>query len=378
MITKEFENLKLSALGMGMMRLPVKGQGDTPVDEAATAEMIAYAMEQGINYYDTAFGYHEGESEKAVGKILSKYPRESYYLADKFPGYDLANMDKVEEIFEEQLRRCNVDYFDFYMFHNVCEMNINEYLDEKYGILDYLLQQKKAGRIRHLGFSAHGSYEVMERFLEAYGDQMEFCQIQLNYLDWEFQNAKAKVDLLRQYHLPIWVMEPLRGGALASLSEENTGKLNALRPEESIPAWAFRFLETVPGVKMVLSGMSDFQQLKANIETFAEEKPLNRKEMDTLMDIADGMIREIGLPCTACKYCVSHCPQELDIPKLLELYNEHRSTAKGFGFIAPMALSAMPKEKHPGACIGCKSCEAVCPQQLNISQAMADFAEKVK
>lgn len=183
MIYRDFQDLKLSALGMGAMRLPVMAGDDSAIDEAATAEMVAYAMERGINYFDTAWGYHGGHSEEVMGRVLSRYPRESFYLATKFPGYDLSNMDQVEAIFEKQLKKCGVEYFDFYLFHNVCEMNIDAYLDEKYGIYPYLMKQKKAGRIRHLGFSAHGSYEVMKRFLEAYGSEMEFCQIQLNYLD---------------------------------------------------------------------------------------------------------------------------------------------------------------------------------------------------
>ena len=179
MIYKEFQDLKLSALGLGAMRLPVIDGNDGQIDEAAVKEMVAYAMEHGINYYDTAWGYHNGQSEIVMGNALKDYPRDSFYLASKFPGYDLSNMPKVEEIFEKQLEKCQVDHFDFYLFHNVCEMNIDAYLDdEKYGIDTYLTEQKKNGRIRHLGFSAHGDYETMKRFLEAYGDHMEFCQIQ--------------------------------------------------------------------------------------------------------------------------------------------------------------------------------------------------------
>ena len=373
MIYKDFQDLKLSALGFGTMRLPVVGnQGDIPIDEEKTAEMVAYALEQGVNYFDTAYGYHAGESEKVIGKVLSKYPRNSYYLATKFPGYDLSNMDKVESIFEEQLKKCGVDYFDFYLFHNVYEKNIDYYLDEKYGILDYLLKQKEAGRIKHLGFSVHGRYDTLKRFLEAYGKHMEFCQIQLNYLDWKLQDAKAKVELLNEWKIPIWVMEPLRGGSLANLSEENAGKLKALRPEEEIPAWAFRFLQSVPGVTMVLSGMSNMDQMKANIATYQEDKPLTEEEMKTLMGVTDSML-DI-LPCTACRYCVTHCPQELDIPTLLSMYNELRYAN---GLITHMAVDALPEEKKPNACIGCRSCEAVCPQQLKISEAMADFVEKL-
>ena len=375
MVYKNFQDLKLSALGMGAMRLPVIDGDDARIDESAAQKMVDYAMEHGVNYYDTAWGYHNGNSELVMGKALSKYPRDSYYLATKFPGYDLSNMDKVEEIFEKQLEKCGVEYFDFYLFHNVCEMNIDAYLNREYGIYEYLLKQKKEGRIRHLGFSAHGSVEVMKRFLEANGKDMEFCQIQLNYLDWSFQDAKGKVELLNQHNIPVWVMEPLRGGKLASLTGEETAKLKELRPEETVPAWAFRFLQSLPSVTVVLSGMSDMTQMQENIRTFEEDKPLNDGEMKALLQMADEMVSKIALPCTACHYCVSHCPQELDIPGLLALYNEHCFT--GGGFIAPMAMSAIPEDKRPNSCIGCRSCEAVCPQQIKISEAMADFAQKL-
>lgn len=374
MVTKKFQDITLSALGMGTMRLPVFDGDDSKIDEEKTSEMVAYAIGHGINYFDTAWGYHSGNSEIVMGKVLKSYPRDSFYLASKFPGYDLSNMNKVEEIFEKQLKKCGVDYFDFYLFHNVCEMNIDAYLDEKYGIYKYLTEQKENGRIRHLGFSIHGSYEILERFLEAYGDKMEFCQIQLNYIDWSFQNAKAKVELLNKRKIPVWVMEPLRGGKLAKLSEDVEEKLTGMRPEEEIPAWAFRFLQSIEGVTMILSGMSDFKQVQDNIKTFSTEKPLSKDEMDTLLGIADGILSR-RLPCTACHYCTSHCPKGLDIPGLIKLYNEHNFT--GGGFIAPMALMATPEEKHPSACIGCRSCEAVCPQQIKISEAMSDFANKL-
>ena len=376
MIYRDFQDIKLSALGMGAMRLPVVDGDDSRIDEKKAEEMVAYAMANGVNYYDTAWGYHGGNSELVMGKALKNYPRESFYLASKFPGYDLANMDKVEEIFEKQLEKCQVEYFDFYLFHNVCEMNIDAYLDPKYGIFEYLMKQKENGRIRHLGFSAHGRMDVLKRFLDAYGEHMEFCQLQLNYLDWTFQNAKEKVELMREHNIPVWVMEPVRGGKLASLDPENESKLKALRPEESIAAWAFRFLQSVPEVKVVLSGMSNMEQMQENIRTYGEDKPLNKKEMDTLMGIAEDMVKKNVVPCTACHYCVDHCTQGLDIPRLLELYNEHAFT--GGGFIAPMALSAIPEDKHPDACIGCRSCEAVCPQQIKISEVMADFVARLK
>ena len=375
MVYKDFQDLRLSALGLGAMRLPATGDNLSEIDEAETAKMVAFAMEHGVNYYDTAWGYHNGNSETVIGRVLSKYPRESYYLATKFPGYDLSNMDKVETIFEQQLQKCGVEYFDFYLFHNVCEMNIDAYLDPKYGIFDYLMKQKENGRIRHLGFSAHGDCDIMKRFLDAYGAHMEFAQIQLNWIDWSFQNAKEKTSLLNKHQIPVWVMEPLRGGKLASVSADAAQKLQAMRPDEKIPAWSFRFLQGIEGVTMILSGMSSMEQLADNIQTFEADKRLNEQELTALLGIADDMIKNI-LRCTACRYCTAHCPKGLDIPMLLKLYNEHCFT--GGGFIAPMALMAEPEEKHPSACIGCKSCEAVCPQQIKISEAMADFHKKLQ
>ena len=378
MIYKDFQNLRLPMLGFGSMRLPLlPGGGDGDVDEAAVAEMVALAMERGANYFDTAYGYHNGNSERVMGRVLSRYPRESWLLASKFPGYDVANFrpDRVEAIFEEQLEKCGVDYFDFYLFHNVYERNVGPYLDPDTRVLEYLLRQKAAGRIRHLGFSAHGSLAVIQRFLDAYGEYMEFGQLQLNYLDWDFQGARAKAEERNRRHIPIWVMEPLRGGRLARLSDVDAARLAVLRPEESMPGWAFRFLQGVPGVTMVLSGMSSLEQLRANLDTFETDRPLSEAEKAALLDVAAGMEREQVLPCTACRYCVDPCPRHLDIPGLLALYNEHTFT--GGGFIAPMAVEALPEETRPAACIGCRSCEAVCPQQLKISEALADFARKL-
>ena len=375
MTYKEFQGMKLSQLGFGAMRLPVIDGDDARIDEATTERMVDQAYAAGINYYDTAWGYHGGHSEEVMGRCLAKYPRESFYLADKFPGYDLRNMPKVQEIFEKQLEKCGVEYLDFYLFHNVCEMNIDAYLNPEYGIFEYLMEQKKAGRIKHLGFSCHGAMPVLKRFLEVHGSDMEFCQLQLNYLDWTFQHDKEKAELLAEYDIPVWVMEPLRGGKLAKLAEHDEAILKGLRPDEDIAAWAFRFLQTIPGVKVILSGMSNEEQLQKNLATFEESKPLNEEEMKALMEIADRMLSVNTVPCTACHYCVSHCPMELDIPHLLSLYNEHAYT--GGGFIAPMAMMALSDDKKPSACIACRSCEEVCPQQIKISEVMSDFAERL-
>ncbi len=377
MIYREFCELKLSALGFGAMRLPVIDGDDARIDEQQTMDMVEYAISHGINYFDTAFGYHNGNSETVMGKALSRYPRDRYYLATKFPGYDLSNMPKVKEIFEQQLIKTGQEYFDFYLFHNVCEMNIDYYLDPKYGIYDYLMEQKRNGRIMHLGFSCHGELEVMKRFLDAYGKDMEFCQLQLNYLDWTFQGGKEKVSLLKEWGIPVWVMEPLRGGSLVRLNEDQKSRLEALRPSDDVPAWAFRFLQTIPEVKMILSGMSDMEQLKANIATFEEDKPLNTEEMEAILKISDELQSKKSVPCTACHYCVSHCPKGLDIPRLLALYNEHLLTVSGgnMAFIAPMALMALPEDKKPSACLHCRSCERVCPQQIKISEEMTNFVK---
>ncbi|HIQ79220.1 MAG TPA: aldo/keto reductase [Candidatus Scatomorpha intestinavium] len=373
MIYRDFQGIKLSGLGMGNMRLPVVDGNDSKVDLAEAEKIIDYAYEHGVNYFDTAYGYHGGTSEAAVRNALSKYPRESYYLADKFPGYDLSNMPKVKEIFEEQLERCGVDYFDFYLFHNVCELNIEQYLDPQYGIFDYLMEQKRNGLIKHLGFSCHGAMPVLRRFLDAYGEHMEFCQIQLNYVDWSLQHADEKVALLNERNIPVWVMEGVRGGRLVSLPEDAASKLRALRPDESVVSWAFRFLQSVKGVTMVLSGMSTMDQVKDNVAIWSEDKPLNEEEFKAITDVGRALFANGALPCTACHYCVSHCPMGLDIPHLITLYNEFSYSGKGF--ITSMNLQVLPEDKRPSACIGCHSCTAVCPQQLPIPETFAKFTE---
>ncbi|MBM6774990.1 aldo/keto reductase [Olsenella profusa] len=377
MLYRDFKGLSLSRLGFGAMRLPCVNGDDATPDQDAVNEMVDYALEHGVDYFDTAWGYHDGQSEVVLGRALARHPRESYYLADKFPGYDLSNMDKVAEIFERQLEKTGAGYFDFYLFHNVCEMNVDEYLNADHGILAYLLEQKRAGRIRHLGFSAHGDIACMTRFLDAYGDEMEFCQIQLNYLDWEFQNARGKVELLSSRGIPVWVMEPVRGGKLARLGEKDAARLRELRPDEEPVAWAFRFVQGVPEVVVTLSGMSDFEQLKANVETFSEERPLTADERAALDEVVASMTSQHTVPCTACHYCTSHCPMGLDIPKLLEMYNEAMVTGGSGGFIPSMFVGTLPEDKRPSACIACGSCAAVCPQQIDIPGTLADFAERL-
>lgn len=373
MIYRDFKGEKLSLFAMGTMRLPVIDGDDARIDEDAARAMFDYALEHGVNYFDTAWGYHGGTSELVTGRALARHPRESFNIASKFPGYDLNNMGKVEEIFAKQLEKCQVEYFDFYLVHNVCESNIDAYLDdERYGTVSYLKKMRDEGRIRHLGFSCHGQMDVLERFLEAYGADMEFCQLQLNYLDWTFQDAKEKMELAGRYDLPIWVMEPLRGGQLARLTDEQFAPLKAMRPDETQVGWALRFLQSLPEVTTVLSGSSSLEQIAENIALFEEERPLSAEETEALLGVADDMVRSNVLPCTACRYCTSHCPVGLDIPMLLALYNEHKFT--NGGFIAPMMLGTLPEDERPAACIGCGTCSSVCPQQIDIPAALADFA----
>ena len=373
MIYHQFGDLSLSSLGLGCMRLPLIDGDSNHIDEEKSAEMVAYAMKNGVNYYDTAWGYHGGNSEIVMGKILKNYDRQSFYLASKFPGYDLSNHGKVAEIFEKQLEKCQVEYFDFYLIHSVTEANIEYYLDPKYGTLAYVLEQKKNGRIRHLGFSFHGDAGVLSRFLAVYGDYMEFGQLQLNWLDWSFQDAKTYVAMLRERNIPIWVMEPVRGGKLALLESEQEQALRALRPDASNVEWAFRFLQTVPGVTVTLSGMSNMEQLAENIRIFSEEKPLSDAEWNTLMRFAEEKRGSKTLACTSCRYCTEYCPQGLNIPYLISLYNE--IVYSGGTIITRRGIAALDDSTRPAACIGCGACAEVCPQGIKIPEMMKECAD---
>ena len=374
MIYKDFKGKTLSALGLGTMRFPVIDGDTSKIDEKKTFEIFDYAISHGINYFDTAWGYHNGMSETVVGKALKRYPRESFFLASKFPGYDTNNFGKTKEIFEKQLEKCQVDYFDFYLIHNVCEKNIDYYLNDSYGTLKDVLEQKKLGKIKHLGFSTHADFNNFVRFMDKYGEHMEFCQIQLNYIDYEFQEAKKKIDYLNERAIPVFVMEPLRGGKLATVDPIYLKTIFEMRADETVCSIAFRFLQSLDGICVTLSGMSNLEQVADNIKTFSEHKPLNNSEFSELLNIAKHMTSSV--PCTSCKYCMEYCPQGLDIPKLIGLYNELKFS--NGGFLAPMYVSTLTDDKKPSACIGCGACEAVCPQNISIPDIMSDFSSKLK
>ena len=368
MIYCNFQDKSLSLLGFGTMRLPLNEDGS--IDEGQVRSMVRYAMDNGVNYFDTAYPYHNGYSEIVIGKVLKDYDRESYYLATKYPGHQISETYDPAEIFEDQLKKCGVDYFDFYLLHNVYEKSMETYLDPRWGILEYFKEQKRLGRIKHLGFSSHGRPENLREFLEICGDDMEFCQIQLNYLDWTLQEAKEKYEILTERGIPVWVMEPVRGGKLASLKEADEACLKELRPEESVPAWAFRFLQDLPNVKMVLSGMSNMAQMEDNVKTFSERKPLSAEETALLLELAESMKNSV--PCTACRYCCDGCPMGLDIPMLLSTYNEIRYAATTN---SAMRIEALPEEKRPSACIACGKCSRICPQKIDIPKELRDFSQ---
>ena len=360
----------LSRLGFGCMRLPQTE--DKAIDEAEFRRMVDYAIDHGVNYFDTAWPYHGGHSEIALGKALARHTRERWFIADKYPGHQIASSYHPAEIFEEQLKKCGVEYFDFYLLHNVYENSIGVYTDSQWGILDYFREQKRLGRIRHLGFSSHARPETLAGFLNRESEGMEFCQIQLNYLDWTLQDAKSKYALLTGRGIPVWVMEPLRGGKLAELEREDHARMRSFRPGESDAAWALRWLQRLPNVKVILSGMSSLAQMEDNVKTFSEGTPLTDEEAAILEEIAEEM--KDALPCTRCRYCCDGCPQQLDIPMLIHAYNDLKFSG---GMTVAMQMDALPEDKRPSACIGCGACEAVCPQSIQIPKALADLADRL-
>ena len=373
MMTSEFHGLTLSRLGFGTMRLPLLDTDPAHIDVGQTDRMVDYCMAHGINYFDTAYPYHGGMSETVIGKSLSRYPRESFYLADKYPGHQISDYYDPAEIFEEQLEKCGVDYFDFYLLHNVYEHSLPTYLDERWKILDYFREQKAKGRIRYLGFSTHAQADTLEKILDHFGADMDFCQIQLNYLDWTLQEGMEKYELLTARGIPVWVMEPIRGGKLAALPEADHKKLISFRPDESDAAWALRFLQGLPNVKVVLSGMSNMQQMIENVETFESERPLGEEEKSALLEVAEGMKNSI--PCTACRYCCDGCTMQLDIPMMIATMNEIRVAPN---MNAGMRIEGLPDDKKPTACIGCGRCTMICPQNIDIPGVMEELSEALK
>ncbi|MBO5652603.1 MAG: aldo/keto reductase [Clostridia bacterium] len=363
-------NVSLSALGLGNMRLPTKEvEGNTVIDRPAATALIDLAMAKGINYFDTAYIYHGGESESFLGEALvARHPRESFFLADKYhitfcgPDY--------KAVFEEQLRRLQTETIDFYLIHSVMDNTIDEYLAS--GCIEYFEEQRRQGRIRYLGFSSHASPEGLRRFADVH--PWDFAQIQLNYLDHTLTRAGEQYEILKERNIPIMVMEPVRGGRLARLNDRADAFLKAARPEFSIPAWALRYVANLDGVQVVLSGMSNEEQLTENIATFSAELPyLTEKDVATLFQALEMFRSDISVPCTACRYCVERCPAGIDIPKMMEVYNAYR--LDGAHKLKRTARGEAPSFLH---CVGCGACVSGCPQSIAIPETMGEMAEKAK
>lgn len=369
MIYTNINGKQISKLAFGTMRLPLLE--DKTIDQKQVEEMVRLAIEAGVNYFDTAWPYHGGLSEISISKALSKYPRQSYFVADKYPGHQIAEKYNPKEIFEKQLEKTNFEYFDFYLLHNVYENDIDVYEDPKWGIIDYFVEQKRLGKIKNLGLSSHAKSETLKAFLDKHPGLFDFCQIQLNYLDWDLQDAKTKVDILNERNIPIMVMEPVRGGRLTDFGEDNN-KLKAKRPDCSIASWAFNWLLNIKGVSVILSGMSNVEQMKDNIKTFTENNPLNEEETKLVFDIVKPL--RSSVPCTKCRYCCDGCPMGLDIPTLINTYNELK-VSKSFN--ATMYLDAIDKDKWPSACIKCGACKSICPQNIDVPNVLEDLTNTI-
>ena len=389
MIYKQFGDLKLSHLGMGTMRFPTIGERG-PIDKPKAREIIEYAYEHGINYFDTAFRYHEGESERFTGEVLSQYPRDTWNLVSKFPGHmmrregnklvftgfgesRLEYFDSIQQIFQMQLDKCGIEYFDFYLLHGLGESSYDFYNDREIGIIDYILSEKEAGRIKHLGFSSHARAESIDKYLTQWKGIFDIVQIQINYLDWTLQNAKEKYEIITNHGLQVVAMEPMRGGRIAVLPAEADAMLREVRPNDSPAAWALRFLQGLPGMLVILSGMSALEHAVDNINVLSTDDPISEDEVALLQKVIKSMTNLV--PCTSCRYCCEGCSQNLDIPKLISLYNEAAHDGRLFGISA--VLNAMRDTEMPSACVSCGECIKLCPQEIDVPGIMKRFSEMI-
>ena len=365
MIYKAYKDKTLSRLGMGNMRLPVHADKEgRPIDYAKAQEIIDYAMANGINYYDTAYVYHDGESEKFLGEAMKKYPRESYHLATKF--FIHANPD-YKAVFEEQLSRLQTDYIDFYLIHALGNDTCDTYLNS--GCIEYFLEKKAEGKIRHLGFSSHADPEYLKKFAEHHA--WDFCQLQMNYFDWNFGTTKAEYDIVTELGIPVVVMEPVRGGRLASLTPEAEALLKNAHPDWSIASWAFRWLQKLDNVQVVLSGMSTLDQIVDNVSTFSADNALSDEDEAILFKAVELFRSKLVVPCTACRYCTDNCPAQINIPEIMKIYNDFKVD----GPWALRGLENVDSAGKPTDCVGCGLCATHCPQNIDIPGIMAELTE---
>lgn len=357
---KMFKGQSISTLGLGGLRFPSKKNNTDSIDREKGQKIVDEAISCGINYFDTAHSYQNGDSERFWGEALSKYPRDRYYLATKFY---VAYSRNIEKTFEEQLKRCRTDYFDFYLFHCLDEGTIDAYTDKELDYLGFLLKQKKAGRIRNIGFSSHASLETLERFLDWY-DGFDMALIQLNYLDWTLLEAKRQYEILTEHGIPVWVMEPMKGGRLSTLNEKDAAILKAEKLEDSLSSWGFRFLQGLLNVHTVLSGMSEPRQVIENAALFDKQIPLTEREMKALQRAAVVFMGTMGVPCSGCRYCCSTCPSGLDIPLLIKGYNERNISGSTW------KIGNLSETKSASECLACGACLKRCPQKINILEVM--------
>jgi predicted aldo/keto reductase-like oxidoreductase len=362
----------ISLLGFGFMRLPLKEGGSQEIDTPKGIEMVDYAIQHGVNYFDSAWMYHAGNSELFAGTALSAYDREKFYLATKMPLMFLKTKDDVERIFNEQLKKCKVDYFDFYLLHNISRDHLK--IAEACKTYEQLEKKKEQGLIRPLGFSIHDRPELLKEVTARY--DWDFAQIQLNYLDWEQQQAKEQYEILSGKNIPVNVMEPVRGGALAKLSGKAIEILKAADPAASPASWAIRFAASLPGVQTVLSGMTDLDQVKDNVATLENFKSLNEKEYKVIAEALTAYKASGAVPCTGCRYCMD-CPAGVDIPRVLSVYNNYLANKAEnnpmHGFLFDMEYKILGADKQASLCVKCGQCESRCPQHIEISRLMEEI-----
>ena len=365
MTYNDFKGIKISKLGFGNMRLPsVDGRrGEYPIDYPEAHKMIDLAMKNGVNYFDTAYVYQDGDSERCVGQAMKNYPRDSFYIATKF-NYR-ANPD-YKAVFKEQLERLQTDHIDFYLLHCMTERNIDNLLN--CGCIEYFAQMKKEGKITYFGFSSHAQPDTLRRFADAY--KWDFAQIQMNYLDWEFGTAKEEYNILTKRNIPVIVMESVRGGRLSSLTPELDARLQQAQPGWSVSSWAFRWLMTHDNVLVMLSGMSNMEQVEDNLHTFEKDNALDPEQVAFLKEITHEFKAGFTVPCTSCHYCTPGCPMKLDIPELLKVYNDYKYNRRWED-----NLKDVEADKLPGNCIGCGSCTEHCPQNIDVPSFMAKLSK---
>lgn len=356
-------------LGFGCMRLPTLEGGK--IDIATVRKMVERAMKAGCNYFDTAYMYHGGQSERCMGEVLKAYPRDSFYLTDKMPVWSAQDAAGVERIFKEQLERCQTEYFDFYLVHSLNKANWD--LAQKFKAYEFLSQMKKEGKIRRLGFSFHDTPEVLKTIIQSH--EWDFCQIQLNYLDWDLYRSREQYEIAAEAGVPLVIMEPLRGGVLASLSPDATEILKKANPEASAASWAFRFVGSLPNVMCILSGMTRPEHLEDNIKTFSPLKPLTDDERKVLDEALLAYRKKLAVPCTACRYCMP-CPFGVQIPRIFGIYNQYKASGNRWQFNSH--YNSLPKSGRADSCVGCRRCVQHCPQKIQIPEMLAKIAEEVK